>query len=239
MNRRDKQKAETFTDILRSAEELFMEQGFEKTSMRQIAEHSGLTKGAIYHHFKSKEDLLERICSEHDRALNNAVIPIAENAGLTCVERMRRIFSLRRGMSISDISFVSEYLKSHHDENSVVLRERLEKYNKQFYVTVIGPLLNEARRKEECAFTAASGIMAVFIHQLNRAVNEELNEVFDHMVSSAQKNDIIAILKSYVYVLSKMLGISFETTAYLIGLEESMQLYAQILRIREKSGRIN
>jgi hypothetical protein len=33
-----------------------------------------------------------------------------------------------------------------------------------------------------------------------------------------------------------MLTISFETTAYLIGLEESIQLYAQILQIREKSG---
>jgi AcrR family transcriptional regulator len=178
MNRRDKQKAETLIDILRSAEELFMEQGFDKTSMRQIAEHSGLTKGAIYHHFNSKEDLLERICTEHDRALNNAIIPIAEDAGLTCIERIHRIFSLHRDMSISDISFVSEYLKLHRDENSLILREKLEKYNKQFYVTVIGPLLNEARRKGECAFTAA-GVIAVFIHQLNRAANEKLNEVFE------------------------------------------------------------
>lgn len=127
MNRRDKQKAETLIDILRSAEELFMEQGFDKTSMRQIAEHSGLTKGAIYHHFNSKEDLLERICTEHDRALNNAIIPIAEDAGLTCIERIHRIFSLHRDMSISDISFVSEYLKLHRDENSLILREKLEK----------------------------------------------------------------------------------------------------------------
>ncbi|MDR2094082.1 MAG: TetR/AcrR family transcriptional regulator [Treponema sp.] len=235
MNRRDKQKAETLTDILRSAEELFMEQGFEKTSMRQIAEHSGLSKGALYHHFDSKEELLERICAEHNRALNNAALPVVEDAALTCIERMRRIFTLSRNMSISDISLVSEYLKLNHNENSLVLREKLEKYNKQFYVTVMGPLLNEARRKGECNFTAAAGIIAVFIHQLNRAVNEELNAVFERASSSDKQKHIIEIMKSYVYVLSKMLNISFETTAYLIGLEESIQLYAQILQARTKA----
>jgi AcrR family transcriptional regulator len=40
---------------------LFMEQGYHATSMRQIAERSGLALGGIYNHFKSKDEIFEAI----------------------------------------------------------------------------------------------------------------------------------------------------------------------------------
>ena len=44
-----------------AAVKLFMEHGYHATSMRQIAEHSGLALGGIYNHFSSKEKLFEAI----------------------------------------------------------------------------------------------------------------------------------------------------------------------------------
>ena len=38
--------------------DLFTEQGFDGTSLRQIAEQLGVTKAAIYYHFESKDDIL-------------------------------------------------------------------------------------------------------------------------------------------------------------------------------------
>jgi AcrR family transcriptional regulator len=40
---------------------LFSEQGYESTSMRQIAEELGFTKAALYYHFKSKEDIVRAL----------------------------------------------------------------------------------------------------------------------------------------------------------------------------------
>ena len=47
--------------ILKNAKIEFLDKGFEKASMRTIASESGLTVGAIYRHFKSKEDLFEAL----------------------------------------------------------------------------------------------------------------------------------------------------------------------------------
>ena len=44
--------------ILRVAVDLFIEQGYDATSVSQLAERLGLTKSALYHHFASKEELL-------------------------------------------------------------------------------------------------------------------------------------------------------------------------------------
>jgi len=45
--------------------ELFTEQGYDKTSLREIAERLGVTKAALYYHFKSKEEIVESLTSDH------------------------------------------------------------------------------------------------------------------------------------------------------------------------------
>jgi AcrR family transcriptional regulator len=44
--------------IIQAAQRLIAKQGVEKTSMRNIAEEAGITTGAIYYYYKSKEELL-------------------------------------------------------------------------------------------------------------------------------------------------------------------------------------
>src|SRR5215471_7982757 len=45
--------------------ELFAEQGYEKTSLREIAERLGVTKAALYYHFRSKEDIVRSFTEDY------------------------------------------------------------------------------------------------------------------------------------------------------------------------------
>ncbi|MEU4716339.1 TetR/AcrR family transcriptional regulator [Micromonospora purpureochromogenes] len=47
--------------LLAVATRLFAEKGFEKTSVQEIVEAAGVTKGAMYHYFAAKDDLLKEI----------------------------------------------------------------------------------------------------------------------------------------------------------------------------------
>ena len=51
-------KSDTRQRILDVALDLFTEQGYDGTSLREIAEQLGVTKAALYYHFESKEDIL-------------------------------------------------------------------------------------------------------------------------------------------------------------------------------------
>ena len=50
--------SDTRTRIQEIALELFAEQGYEQTSLREIADRLGVTKAALYYHFKSKEEIV-------------------------------------------------------------------------------------------------------------------------------------------------------------------------------------
>jgi AcrR family transcriptional regulator len=54
-------RAETTAAILEAARKLFATQGFEATSIDDIAAKAGVAKGAVYHHFESKEEIFTRV----------------------------------------------------------------------------------------------------------------------------------------------------------------------------------
>jgi AcrR family transcriptional regulator len=57
-SRAGRPRGSTRERILDVSLELFNEQGYEKTSLREIAERLGVTKAALYYHFERKEDIL-------------------------------------------------------------------------------------------------------------------------------------------------------------------------------------
>lgn len=64
---------ETRAELLQAALTLFERQGFVETSVQAIADEAGLTKGAFYHHFGAKEDVLLEIQNEYLDAQVRAV----------------------------------------------------------------------------------------------------------------------------------------------------------------------
>jgi AcrR family transcriptional regulator len=61
------QRQETYESILSSALDLFVSRGFEGTTVDAIAEAAGVTKGAIYFHFATKDDLLLALLGQVER----------------------------------------------------------------------------------------------------------------------------------------------------------------------------
>jgi AcrR family transcriptional regulator len=52
---------DTRAEILDVASELFTEKGYDATSLREIADRLGITKAALYYHFRSKDDILRAL----------------------------------------------------------------------------------------------------------------------------------------------------------------------------------
>jgi len=55
---------ERLAEILKAAKELFLAEGYEKVSTRQLAQHAGLSQTGLYLYFKSKEEIHRALCSQ-------------------------------------------------------------------------------------------------------------------------------------------------------------------------------
>lgn len=90
---RNKHPEETVNLILDVAFRLFLEKGYEHTSIQDIINHlGGLSKGAIYHHFKSKEDILIAVTDRMTAESNKMLADIRDRTDLTGREKLKTIF---------------------------------------------------------------------------------------------------------------------------------------------------
>lgn len=90
---RNKHPEETVQLILDTAYRLFMEKGYERTSIQDIIDQlGGLSKGAIYHHFKSKEDILIAVSDRMTAESNQMLAAIRDRSDLCGKEKLKTIF---------------------------------------------------------------------------------------------------------------------------------------------------
>lgn len=90
---RNKHPEETVNLILDVACRLFMEKGYEHTSIQEIIDNlGGLSKGAIYHHFKSKEDILAAVTDRMTTESNKTLAVIRDRSNLNGKEKLKMIF---------------------------------------------------------------------------------------------------------------------------------------------------
>jgi len=87
---RNKYPEETVKLILDVSLKLFMEKGYEKTTIQDIVNDLGMSKGAIYHHFKSKEEIMNAI-SKRSFEENTYLNEIYKDLTLNGLEKIQKI----------------------------------------------------------------------------------------------------------------------------------------------------
>jgi AcrR family transcriptional regulator len=89
---RNKYPEETLNQILSVSLKLFIEKGYEHTSIQDIIEElGGLTKGAIYHHFKSKEDIMLAVLKQLYKGVEFKLAAVRDDKELNGLEKLRQI----------------------------------------------------------------------------------------------------------------------------------------------------
>ena len=92
MNQREKSFA-TKNKILNAASMLFLEKGYEETTMQDIMESSGVSKGAIYHYFVSKQEIISFMIKDAQKHINTRFLEIADDNSLSVEEKIKAVIT--------------------------------------------------------------------------------------------------------------------------------------------------
>lgn len=81
--------AQTARDVLAAAMELFDTDGYAAVSVDDIASAAGVTRGAVYHHYRNKEGLFRAVAAQLQGQVAATVVAAAEAAGSDPQARLR------------------------------------------------------------------------------------------------------------------------------------------------------
>ncbi len=171
--------------ILDIALDLFTTQGYDKTSLRQIAERLGYSKAAIYYHFASKEDILMALhlrlhdfgrealgtISRGEASLESWALLLDRLIDQMLVQRALFILHERNQAAIEGLH------REHHEADHEDLQMRLREVLSNQAITL------ESRVRMSCAFGAVMGGLVLAGDVFADVPSEDLGAMLRHAVS--------------------------------------------------------
>jgi len=83
-------------ELIDCAPGLFLAKGYEKTTINDVIAATGLSKGAFYHHFRAKEDLLEAIAARFAEQSLAYAKSVQADASLNALQRLNALLAMTR-----------------------------------------------------------------------------------------------------------------------------------------------
>ncbi len=142
----------TKDQLLQSAVRLFFEQGYNQTSIQQVVDSAKLTKGAFYHYFSSKEDVLHYIHDSYlDVELRRAEEAVSRE--LTAAETLRALIEAMLDTVVTyrdRVTILARERTSLSGTHKAVVREKRDKFA-EIVTSVVarGVATNEFRPVED------------------------------------------------------------------------------------------
>lgn len=174
-------KDQTRLHIIATASKLFAQNGFANTSMNDIVRQTGLSKGGIYWHFRSREEVVEAIFDQYFEAQISLLAAFKQEQGpisariRTLIERIGTEFGETDQAFPEPLEF---YVQALRDPN---LLERLKTYFKT-YAAHLADLIQtgiasgefQVRDAQQAAYILLSALEGVIVLQSLRGATDSL-----------------------------------------------------------------
>jgi AcrR family transcriptional regulator len=133
-------------ELLDCAQRLFFERGYDNTTVNDIIEAAGLSKGAFYHYFSSKDALLEALAARLARDSLAELQPSLNDPSLDATGRINALFAGSRRLKVE----MAPQMRSTFDvvfrPENVALFHRVDRAVSELAAPVIADILEAGRR---------------------------------------------------------------------------------------------
>lgn len=135
-------KKNTKQNIITIARAVFLEHGYEQTSLQMIIEKSGISKGGLYHYFSSKEEILEETIKEEFASLFKDLAIIFQDPDLGYKDKILQVMEKKKVFYIERYEVVSHVFLS---EEHLLLQYKAKMIISPLFDPYIEQLFHEAQ----------------------------------------------------------------------------------------------
>ena len=209
---RNKHPEKTVQQILSISYRLFLEKGYEQTTIQDIINQLGMSKGAIYHHFKSKEEILHAI---GDKGNYSDTIELYKNLNhLNALQKLKKIIKNefenlekqqfnRMGISLTENpKFVSILLNGTLKYGAPIFQELIEEGKKDGSIS-----LEDSKSASEVILLLNNIWLSPMIGQVSEEDLERrilyLKSLTELMGIPFMDEDVLNVMKSYLKSIFK------------------------------------
>lgn len=195
--------------LLNVALKLFYDNGYDKTSVNTIVKTAQVSKGAFYHYFNSKEEILEVVISEHAKKSIEVSKEVVEDKSLNAIDKFNKyLVVIGQYKSVNMDKMVQLDAVINHKDN---LRLK-EKFMKKFFEFAKQPIIKIISQgvKEKIFNTPSPEDAAMMILHITISMSEQMMD----WISDLNKHP------ENVKLIEKKIAFIEDSIARILGLEK-------------------
>jgi len=196
-------------ELLDCAQQLFFSRGYENTTVNDVIDKAGVSKGAFYHYFDAKEELLEALAARFVRDSVAQVADILEDPALGALGRLNAFLARFRRIRIEAMPNMRAAFDSLFQPENIVLFHRINTATIEMLTPVLTRIVAEG--VEEGVFDTIDPLGAAeMLLQLGPASHDVVARAFQATTKQEKKNAIDALekrLRLFSIVVNRILGL--------------------------------
>lgn len=199
--------------ILDVAERLMRTGGYEGMSVQDIQDELGVSRGAIYHYFGAKTEILEAVIERMIDTVMAVVEPIADEPDMTPLAKLHGVFAVAGQWKADRRELMVALVQAWYSDSNMPVRQRLEHVTKERLTPLIADILREG--KDEGAFGVGSPdhAAAILVAMLLDSSETLSHLVLARLAGTIPVEDIETAFAAYNEAFERVLGLppgSFE-----------------------------
>jgi AcrR family transcriptional regulator len=133
-------------EIMQTARMLFYQKGYVQTTVNLIISTLGISKGAFYHYFKSKEDLLDQIIADFSRDIMKKLQPIIDDPSLNALEKFNQFYQQGGIYKMDRIELIRIMVEILDNEQNLLLKHKLRQRTLMIMLPVLVKIIEEGNK---------------------------------------------------------------------------------------------
>ncbi|MFC1898189.1 TetR/AcrR family transcriptional regulator [Candidatus Cloacimonadota bacterium] len=182
-------------EILMKAQELFYTNGYNNTSVSMVIEALGISKGAFYHYFKSKEELLDSLSNTLTTEIKKNLLVVVADPDLNAIDKLNKLYYVSGSYKVENINVIMTITEALYKDDNLLLRYKFQRKSIDDFVPLMAAIFQQG--KDEGVFAIENpkvmartilmfGVSiaehnAKLLLQLNEHP-EKLDEMYEHFI---------------------------------------------------------
>lgn len=153
-------------ELLDVAAALFFERGYERTTISDIMEKAGVSKGGFYHHFSSKEELLEALGARLARESVARFKDVLEEPGWDALTRLKAFFERARLIKMEDAPRLRASFEALLKPENIVLHHRINAAVTPVMAPLLARIIAQGKAEGQFDVADANATAEIVLHLL-------------------------------------------------------------------------
>jgi AcrR family transcriptional regulator len=193
--------------FLDAAEHLIRTKGYEQTSVQDILDAAGASRGAFYHYFDSKEELLQAVVERMTDAAIAVIEPIVADPDLPAAAKLQAVFATAGRWKTERSDLLLAFLRSWYSDQNDLVRLRVARSGAARLTPLLAGVARQGAAERTFSCTSPDDAATILLALLNGSSDAIGRLVLDRQDGRTTFAEVERFMAAYEEAIERILGL--------------------------------